>query len=725
MTVAISAALCQSSAFGQSIFGPTTYADQLPPEKLADIEMHLIKSLPAPPSGAARPLAPQGAAKADTGKTLAVPTSTATYGATATAAGMIFAYYDRNGYSNMYTGPCNGGVCPLTDVGQGSTPASPIAGSCSIIATQNGFDGRVTPGHVDDYWVALGATGPDPWAGVRPEHAWGGCVADFMGPNQWKWATTGTGVKNNCSDGVTAIFYSGTATRLYDYVFSASYGLPQTEGCHGMRLFAESRGYTVLENYTQRLDTVYTGGFSFANYVAEIDAGYPVMFLLGSHTVVGVGYDTVGSTVYLNDGWDNSVHTMTWGGTYAGFSPQAAAVFHLVGVVPGSVHVTLEPAAAVTAGAQWKLDAGAWQDSGTTLAAVPGGVHTVSFKDVADRLTPDSRQFNLNGGIVEFTETYYQLCEGVDDCNRAWTTSGDADWKVQTAVTHDGTDAAMSRNHNDLTSSTLSTEVEGPTIVGFWWKVDSEATWDFLRFYVDGVEIEAISGVVDWTYKTHTLDGGMHALTWTYTKDMADSAGADAGWVDQFSFDLMPPTGTIVINNNRTATKSVNSTLALTWEDGPTGSGVARMRFSDDGATWTAWESLKAPRAYALRTGDGYKTVRVQYLDKANNKSLVYNDYIRLDTVTPTGGILINNDAAMTTTRAVTLKLNWADVGAGVTRMRFSDNGSTWTAWESQKATRAYTIPAGLGNHTVRVQYTDAAENYSLVYNDYIKLIAP
>jgi hypothetical protein len=56
--------------------------------------------------------------------------------------------------------------------------------------------------------------------------------------------------------------------------------------------------------------------------------------------------------------------------------------------------------------------------------------------------------------------------------------------------------------------------------------------------------------------------------------------------------------------------------------------------------------------------------------------------------------------------------------------MRFSDNGATWTAWEPLKATRAHTLPAGPGYHTVRVQYYDAAQNYSAVYSDYIRLLA-
>jgi hypothetical protein len=57
--------------------------------------------------------------------------------------------------------------------------------------------------------------------------------------------------------------------------------------------------------------------------------------------------------------------------------------------------------------------------------------------------------------------------------------------------------------------------------------------------------------------------------------------------------------------------------------------------------------------------------------------------------------------------------------------MRFSDNGSTWSYWMYPAATKAYTLPAGLGYHTVRVQYLDGANNYSTVYNDYIKLVAP
>jgi hypothetical protein len=203
--------------------------------------------------------------------------------------------------------------------------------------------------------------------------------------------------------------------------------------------------------------------------------------------------------------------------------------------------------------------------------------------------------------------------------------------------------------------------------------------------------------------------------------------GSSRPYFAQFPLtDSTPPTGTILINNNRSVTNSINATLALTWSDGTNGSGVSRMRFSNDGSNWTAWEALAATRAYTLPVGEGYKTIRVQFLDKANNRSATFSDYIRLDTIAPTGGITINGGAMTTASLSVTLGLTYADgTGSGVSRMRFSDDGAHWTPWETAKASRSHTLPTGLGYHTVRVQYLDGGNNYSPVYNDYIKVVAP
>lgn len=256
--------------------------------------------------------------------TLAVPTSRWKNGCSATSAGMIFGYYDRNGYDNMYTGPTNGGVAPLNDLGH----------TCSLVTTEAGFDGRApgNRGHVDDYWVATDTLGPDPWDGNWAEHTWGDCTADYLGTNQWKWDFIGSdGVIDFNKDGSTALYRpaDADATKLHDYTPGPGSGMPQTALTHGLRLFAESRGYSVLSNYTQNIDALAAGGFSLNDFKAEIDAGRPVMVQVDGHSMVGVGYDTGNTNIYIHDTWDNSVHQMTWGATYSGMQHLAMTVINL------------------------------------------------------------------------------------------------------------------------------------------------------------------------------------------------------------------------------------------------------------------------------------------------------------------------------------------------------------------------------------------------------------
>ena len=93
-------------------------------------------------------------------------------------------------------------------------------------------------------------------------------------------------------------------------------GFANGDGTYGRKLFYEARGYSVTDCYNQQTDNITAGGFSFANYKAQIDAGYPVLLNLAGHSIVGVGYADP-NTVYLNDTWDHATHQMTWGGSYS------------------------------------------------------------------------------------------------------------------------------------------------------------------------------------------------------------------------------------------------------------------------------------------------------------------------------------------------------------------------------------------------------------------------
>ncbi|HPI73143.1 MAG TPA: hypothetical protein PLZ01_07035, partial [bacterium] len=93
-----------------------------------------------------------------------VPAYDWSFGCSPTSAAMMAAYYDAHGYPNIYTGPVNGGIMPLNNSIWGSAVINDeTIKLCPLSATRNGLDGRTIRGHVDDYWVAIGSTEPDPF----------------------------------------------------------------------------------------------------------------------------------------------------------------------------------------------------------------------------------------------------------------------------------------------------------------------------------------------------------------------------------------------------------------------------------------------------------------------------------------------------------------------------------------------------------------------------------
>ncbi len=97
------------------------------------------------------------------------------------------------------------------------------------------------------------------------------------------------------------------------------------------------------------------------------------------------------------------------------------------------------------------------------------------------------------------------------------------------------------------------------------------------------------------------------------------------------------PTGTVKINNNAATTNVATVNLTLSATDPLPGSGVGHMRFRNESTeTWSAWEPYGTSRSWLLSTGDGAKTVHVQYRDNAQNISTTtISDDIQLDTATP------------------------------------------------------------------------------------------
>lgn len=250
-----------------------------------------------------------------------VPAYDWSFGCSATSASMAAGYYDNNGYTNMYAGPANGGVAPMDNSNWGTVVINGETRSlCPLSATMDGLDGRTGRGHVDDYWIQYNSSAPDPYiTNGWTQHTYGDCTGDYMATNQSALANV---------DGSTLFYNYTNGNPLYNYTG----GEPtQVDGCHGMRDFYESRGYSVLENYNQYIYG-YNGntlGFTFNQYKNEIDSGRVVLIQVSGHTMLGYGYDDATNLVYLHDTWDYSSHTMTWGGSYSGMQHYGVTVVKL------------------------------------------------------------------------------------------------------------------------------------------------------------------------------------------------------------------------------------------------------------------------------------------------------------------------------------------------------------------------------------------------------------
>lgn len=102
-------------------------------------------------------------------------------------------------------------------------------------------------------------------------------------------------------------------------------------------------------------------------------------------------------------------------------------------------------------------------------------------------------------------------------------------------------------------------------------------------------------------------------------------------------------------------------------------------------------------------------------------------DFAWADTVSPSGAVVVNGGAATTSTQSVTLSLNATDPApaTGVSQMRFSNDGVTFSAYQPYATTAAWTLTSGDGVKTVYAQFRDSEGNQSAVVNDSITLTLP
>ncbi len=120
-----------------------------------------------------------------------------------------------------------------------------------------------------------------------------------------------------------------------------------------------------------------------------------------------------------------------------------------------------------------------------------------------------------------------------------WELSGDVNWFVTSEEQSSGTYSARAGSIEDGKRSTLRVEFDCTSSeISFHCKVSSESGFDYLNFYIDGVEQDEWSGEQDWVQVSFPVKAGTRTFEWTYSKDGSMSEGEDTAWIDDIVFPI-------------------------------------------------------------------------------------------------------------------------------------------------------------------------------------------
>ena len=175
----------------------------------------------------------------------------------------------------------------------------------------------------------------------------------------------------------------------------------------------------------------------------NLPAGSTLNWDFGDLTPVAHGNQV--SHTFTNSGSFVVALSLTLASGLGTMSCQQATIHVTTAVVQtGTLQVVLGPAAALTAGAQWNVDGGTWQNSAATASGLSVGSHTVNYKAIAGWTAPASEPVTItNGQTLAITRNYTQqtgsLQVTISPANAVtagaqWSVDGGATWRASAAT---------------------------------------------------------------------------------------------------------------------------------------------------------------------------------------------------------------------------------------------------------------------------------------------------
>lgn len=124
----------------------------------------------------------------------------------------------------------------------------------------------------------------------------------------------------------------------------------------------------------------------------------------------------------------------------------------------------------------------------------------------------------------------------------SWTNSGDLPWDVSDVDAHEGAYCLKSGaiTHDQNSTLEIDLQVIAPGNISFYRKVSCENhsgdNYDYLVFYIDGMEKARWDSIVEWGIETFPVSAGVHNFQWVYHKDGSVSTFEDCAWIDYIEF---------------------------------------------------------------------------------------------------------------------------------------------------------------------------------------------
>jgi len=208
-------------------------------------------------------------------------------------------------------------------------------------------------------------------------------------------------------------------------------------------------------------------------------------------------------------------------------------------------------------------------------------------------------------------------------------------------------------------------------------------------------------------------------------KVVANSGGAlnKASNELQIIYDGTPPTEIGLSNTTVQEMKPIGTTVGtLTATDSGSSQTFKYSLQSGDTSFFTIdGNVLKTNMLFEYDTKNSYK-ITIRVTDEAGNTfDKEFTIQITKNNA-PTGSIMINNGAAYTNSTNIILTMTATDLEGEAIEMRFSNDGTTWSSWESKVSTKSWTLLIGDGSKTVYMQLRDATGNISNTFSDTIVL---